>query len=282
MAYTAKTEKELRTEAGSLTKKLATELALIDSALAGTDLTLVDGKMWLGSAANLAAQQTMTGDVTITRSGETTCRPKVPLVLSDIVHAGALTGLVQLGLTASMIAINTANQMGIAVFLSTSATSGTTYGEYIRLNAAGAGVEAIAGRHKVLLTAAGIGNAHGHHATLELDTSAGAVTGLGTGLRGNLVVADRAVAAGTYYGMMAEIYALGNSAALPAASNACLGINLQPGTAMDLVGNAISFSGTDGTGKMIYTNADSDAAAGSIRILVNGAAKYLRFYAAEA
>lgn len=186
------------------------------------------------------------------------------------------------GTSSDEVDINTADDKGISLYFKTTATSGTTYGYYLRIEGAGAGAEVIGGRRKTLLTLASVGNAHGGHDTLELDTSAGNVTGLGTGFRGNVVVADRAVSAGTYYGVLAEIYALGNSAALPAASNACLGINLQAGTAMDLVGNAISFGGTDGSGKMIYTNADSDAAAGSIRILINGAVKYLRFYAAQA
>lgn len=175
------------------------------------------------------------------------------------------------------IALNTAGEKGITLWFSSTATSDTTYGLYIGLLGNGAGSEQIAMRSKCLLATNSIGNAHGHHATLELDTLYGNVTGLGTGLRGNLVVGNRAIAAGTYYGMLAEIYANGNTAELPAGSNACLGISLQPGTAMDLVGNAISFSGTDGSGKMIYTHAPSTLA-GGIRILVNGVVKYLPFY----
>lgn len=178
------------------------------------------------------------------------------------------------------VPINTADDKGINVWFSSTATSGTTYGFYCGLLGNGAGSEQIAARAKCLLATNSIGNAHGLHATLELDTTYGNVTGLGTGLRGNLVVANRAIAAGTYYGILAEIYALGNTAAVPAASNACLGINLQPGTAMDLVGNAISFSGTDGSGKMIYTHAPSTLE-GSVRILVNGVAKYLPYYTTQ-
>jgi hypothetical protein len=183
--------------------------------------------------------------------------------------------VIKIGTSSTPFALDTAGQTGIKSFYSTTATSDTTHGEYCRLDVSGAGVEGIAGRSKTLLKVASVGNAHGRHDTLELDTSAGNVTGLGTGHRGNLVVADRAVAAGTYYGAMAEIYPLGNSAALPATSNACLGINSQTGTAMDLVANAISFSGADGTGKMIDTSSVTPTYAGSIRILVNGAIRYL-------
>lgn len=185
-----------------------------------------------------------------------------------------------MGNATTPLALDVADQCGVKMLASTAATSGTNYINYAKLDATGVGVEAIATRGKTLVKAAGVGNAHGAHDTLELDTSAGAVTGLGTGHRGNVVVPNRAITTGTYYGAMAEIFALGNTAALPAGSNACLGINLQAGTAMDLVGNAISFSGTDGDGKMIYTAAPQTLE-GSIRILVNGHIKYLPYYTTQ-
>jgi hypothetical protein len=173
----------------------------------------------------------------------------------------------------------TADTIGIANYWTSAATSGTTYGWKNTLTGTGIGAEFIGGRDRCILTAAA-GNAHGYHGTLEVKNT-GYVSGMGTGIRGNIVFGtDTAVAAGTYYGMLAEIYAIGNTCALPATSNACLGINLQAGTAMDLVGNAISFSGTDGSGKMIYTHAPTTLA-GSIRILVNGVVKYLPYYTTQ-
>ncbi len=186
------------------------------------------------------------------------------------------------GTSAAPHAINTADQEAWLRYYSTTATSGTTYGDYVRLDVNGAGTnEGIAGRSKTLLTVAGIANAHGRHDTLETDTAAGAITGLGTGHRANLVIANRAHATGTWYGAMAEIYPLGNTAALPANSNAALGCNIQPGTAMDLVGNFISFSGTNGTTKPTYLHNPGNTFSGSIRILVNGAVKYLYFADSE-
>jgi len=287
MTYNAKTAVQLRNSAGTITDKIAAEFKNIDTAIdalgAGTG-ALADGKVWIGSAAGAAAQKTPSGDITITREGVATVAPIKPLDLSGVVTADETTGTaIQVATSAAPLALDAAGQTGIKAFFSTVATSDTTYGNYTRLDVAGAGVEGISGRNKTLLTAASVGNAHGAHDTLELDTSAGNVTGLGTGHRGNVVVANRAIAAGTYFGAMAEIYALGNSSALPTSSNACLGINLQAGTAMDLVGNAISFSGTDGTGKMIYTATDSaPTMTGSIRIIVNGAKRYLHFSSAEA
>jgi hypothetical protein len=185
-----------------------------------------------------------------------------------------------IGTTTSPTALTAADEIPQKRYYSTAMTSGTNYVDYVRLDVSVAGVEGIATRAKTLLTAASVGNAHGSHATLELDTSAGNVTGLGTGLRGNVVVADRAVAAGTYYGMLAEIYPLGNTAALPTGSNACLGINAQAGTAMDAIVNAISFSGTDSSSTMIYSKSATLTATGYIRVLVNGAKRYIPFCSA--
>ena len=182
---------------------------------------------------------------------------------------------IKIGTTAVPIAINTAGQRGINAFFSTTATSDTTYGMYLRLDSTGAGVEAIAGRFKTLLTTGTAADAYGLHATLETDTSNGKLGGQGAGVRANLVLANRAITgAGRYYGLFAEIYALGDTAALTTES-AVVGINLQPGTAIDLVGNAISFMGTDGSGKMIYTHNPGNTFTGSVRVLVNGAVRYL-------
>ena len=184
--------------------------------------------------------------------------------------------------SAAPFAINTANAIGIETYWSTSATSGTSYGYYNKLTASGIGVEAIAGRDRTVLSAAAA-NAHGGHHSLEV-TSTGYVTGLGTGVRGNIVFAtDTVVPNGTYYGVFAEIYPIGNTGALPAASNACLGINAQTGTANDLVANAIAFNGADGSGKMLYTHSITVGATAitSIRVRVNGVVGYMYVYSAQ-
>jgi hypothetical protein len=203
------------------------------------------------------------------------------------VYLAAATGSgswMRIGLTstsAAPLAINTANDIGLATYWSTSATSGTTYGRYNKLTASGIGVEAIGGRDRVILTAAA-GNAHGVHHTLEV-TSTGYVTGLGTAVRGNIVFGtDTVVPAGTYYAVMGEIYAAGNVSSMPT-SNACLCCSVPAGTEIDKVANAIAFSGTDSATSMIYSATDATPDwTGSIRILVNGAIRYLHFTSAAA
>ena len=183
------------------------------------------------------------------------------------------------GTAASPVTINTADQMGSKEYFSSTATSGTNYGRYCRLEGKGAGQEAIAGRDKTLLTVASVGNAHGNHSTLELDTSAGNVTGLGTGVRGNVVIADRVVAAGTYYGVLAELYGLGSTAALPAGSNACLACSVT-GAGMEDISNVFAFSCVSGTGHALYDKGSTITGniTGWVRVLVNGAVRYMPFY----
>jgi hypothetical protein len=203
------------------------------------------------------------------------------LALSGDGTTGTIGTAIQIGTTAVPIALNTAGQTGIKAFFSSTATSDTTYGMYLRLDSYGAGVEAIAGRFKTLLITGAAGNAYGLHATLETDTSAGSATGQSAGIRGNLVLANRAITgAGRYYGIFAEIYPLGSSAALTTES-AVLGINLQSGTGVDTKVAAISFMGADATTKMIYTHNPGATFSGSIKILVNGAQRWLYFASSE-
>jgi hypothetical protein len=186
------------------------------------------------------------------------------------------------GTSSSAVAINTADDVGEANYFSSSATSGTTYGKYTKLSGTGAGAEFIGTRSKTVLSAAA-GNAHGSHDTLEV-TSTGYVTGLGTAIRGNIVFgSDTVVPQGTYYAVMGEIYAAGDTSSIPTASNACLCCSVPAGTGIDAVANAIAFSGTDGATAMIYSATDASPDwTGSIRILVNGAKRYLHFTSAAA
>jgi hypothetical protein len=176
----------------------------------------------------------------------------------------------------------TADAIGLGTWWTSAATSGTTYGRKNTLTGTGAGAEYIAGRDRVVLGAIAA-NAYGTHSSVEV-TSTLRVSGLACGLRGNIVFAtDTAVTVGNYYGVLAELYPAGNTSALPAGSNACLCCSVTSGTALDLVANAIAFAGADGTGKMIYTATwSSPTFTGSIRILVNGAIRYIPFTSAQA
>jgi hypothetical protein len=168
----------------------------------------------------------------------------------------------------------------------TTATSGYNYGLYFGVEGAGTGSYPLAIRGRSYISGA-CGNAHGGHFTLEDDAGSGKVTGLGTGCRMNWVLGTAAQeAGGTYYGAMAEIYANGASSSPAAVTRyAVLGIGANgDATGAATIKNAIDFhsTGADASGNMIYTHAHAEGnAAGSIRVLINGVAKYLKFWDAE-
>ena len=203
--------------------------------------------------------------------------PKVAIVGDGL--TGTTGTAIKIGVDATPIAINTAGQRGINAYFSSTATSDTTYGMYLRLDATGAGVEAIAGRFKTTITTGTAANLYGMHATLETGAS-GKASGQSAGLRANLVLYDRAITgAGRYYGLFAEIYPAGNVTALTT-ENAIIGLNAQPGTEMDKVVNAFAFYGTDSSTSMIYAKSATITGTGYIRITVNGAIRYLPYCSA--
>ena len=75
MTYTAKSAEELREEGGTLLKKIASELSLIDAAIdalgTGTG-ALTDSQIFVGNGSNVATDIAMSGDVTIANTGATT------------------------------------------------------------------------------------------------------------------------------------------------------------------------------------------------------------------
>jgi hypothetical protein len=70
MAYTAKTVKQLRSESGSLLKKVADELSNIETQIDTID-ALAEAKILVGNAAGAATDVDMSGDVTIIADGTT-------------------------------------------------------------------------------------------------------------------------------------------------------------------------------------------------------------------
>jgi hypothetical protein len=180
------------------------------------------------------------------------------------------------GLTGTPSVLAAVDQKGMPEYFSTAMTSGTNYGDYVRLDVTGTGVEGIAGRFKTTITTGTAANLYGLHATVETGAT-GKASGQTAGIRANLVLYDRAITgAGRYYGLLAEIYPNGNVSALTT-ENAIIGLNAQPGTEMDKVVNAFAIYGTDSSTSMIYTKGATCTFTGYIRITVNGAIRYIPF-----
>jgi hypothetical protein len=174
-----------------------------------------------------------------------------------------------------------AGERGVNAFYTTTATSDTSYGMYLRLDSYGAGVEAIAGRFKTLLTTGAAQQAHGIHGTLEYGATGNTVD-VGSGIKGNFVVNGRIITGGECYGMISEIY-YNTSGSTASVRHALLCLSAAGDTTgMATCKNAIAFVGSTGTGNMIYVTPDTDAASAcSVRVLVNGVAYYMHLYAAE-
>jgi len=206
--------------------------------------------------------------------------PKVAIVGDGL--TGTTGTAIKIGVSATPIAINTAGQRGINAFFSSTATSDTTYGMYLRLDSYGAGVEAIGGRIKTLLTTGAAQQAHGIHGTLEYGAT-GSVVDVGSGIKGNFVVNGRIITGGEVYGMIAELYynASGSTASVRHAP-LCISVAGDT-TGMATCKNAIAFVGSTGSGNMICEATDSSPDwTGSIKILVNGNARYIHYTSAEA
>lgn len=214
------------------------------------------------------------------------------IIMSNLVKPNAAGGaaqdralLIGAGTSASPATWSAVDKAAIEFRIKGTGVTGTTYGLYMGMEGATA-AEHIPVRGRVYLTGT-TGNAHGGHFTLEDDATVGKITGLGTGLRANWVIGNAAQeAGGTYYGAMAEIYCNGSAAdPSPVTRYACLAVGVGgDATAAAKCKNAIAFysSGADATTNMIYTHSHAMGdAAGSIRVLVNGVAKYLKYWDAE-
>jgi hypothetical protein len=216
------------------------------------------------------------------------------VTLDGLLHLNAAAGaaaanalLAGRGTSADPATTSEADKSFLEFRTESEATTGDSRGGYFRHALAGAGGsgESLRGNTNLYAAAA---NAHGVHGSVAHQTG-GSITGQSAGLRGGWILPDAAVAAGgTYYGTLAEIYVSGDSSDPSAVTqHAVLGVIVGgPGdaTAQNKVLNMMAFAhgGTDGTGNAIYSHSHTPGdAAGSIRVLINGAVKYIKFWDAE-
>jgi hypothetical protein len=159
----------------------------------------------------------------------------------------------------------------------------------VRHELKGAGVSGESLRGNTNLGAAvAVNTAHGVHGSIAHQAGS-TITGLGVGVRAGWILPDAAVGAGgTYYGGMTEIYVSGDSSDPAAVTKyAVHEFSIGGGgnaAAQAKVKNMLSFTSgaADGSGNVIYSHDHAPGNAdGSIRVLVNGTVKYLKFWGAE-
>ncbi len=131
-----------------------------------------------------------------------------------------------------------------------------------------------------------IGTARGGQASIEV-SSTGYVSGFAAGWDALLEVADSAVPSGTYCGGQSQIWMTGSSSDLSATTYSLHRFSVAGGdaTAESGVKNAFSFAvpncAGSGAGNMISLGTSMGTVTGTIRILINGAVRYIPFYSAE-
>lgn len=251
-----------------------------------TTLTSTTGNITTVNATTVNATGTVKATTLTANTG--------PLDFSSVIKPNAAAGadaagalLLGVGTSASPATTAVADKMFIELRTQSTATSGDSRGVYVRHELKGAGGSGESLRGNTNVTAA-VTNAHGAHDSVSFQTG-GSITGQCAGHRAGLIIPDRAMAAnGTYYGGMAEIVIEGNSSDIsPVTKHAVLEVSVWgagSAAAQDKVLYMMSFDhgGTDATGKTIYSHDhDPGNAAGSIRVMVNGVARFLKFWAAE-
>ena len=129
---------------------------------------------------------------------------------------GTAGSILKAGTSSAKISTATANTNFIQIYAENTAATGDNRGIYNRLyftaDLGTGGGESL--RSYTDLTGATVGTAHGAHISLGMgeETTGGAVTGLGVGVRATLGLPDIAMAAGgTYAAMMPEIYSFGDA-----------------------------------------------------------------------
>jgi len=205
---------------------------------------------------------------------------KIGLTRLGSAAASASGLLMGVGTSAAPAATSTADAKFVEIRAKNTATSGDNRLAYFRFDIGGAGGGGECLRAFTDLTAAA-GTAHGAHLSLQADLT-GYVTGLGVGVRGQLLVGNAAIpAGGTYYGMQAEIYAEGSSSDISAVTkHAVLAIQANgDATGKATVVNAMAIDGTaaaDAT-KMIssVSLAELPGSTVGIAVLVNGTRYYI-------
>ena len=189
------------------------------------------------------------------------------------------------GSAAAPITTTIASNKFMGFYVSDSATSGTAVGYYMRLYPTGAGGGGCAGRFYCDLAGVAGNGGSGIQATCGLgeSTSAGSVTGLGTGVYANVFFPNATVTGGTYAAVNAELYSGGASTVISATSSSFIRFSNQGGatTAIDSTAYLFSLVGfTSGASSTYYDkgSAITGTIVGTLKILTPAGVRYIPTY----
>jgi hypothetical protein len=190
-----------------------------------------------------------------------------------------------IGDTTSPITSAIANAKFMGFYISNSATSGISVGHYMRLYVTGTGGGGCAGRFYCDLTGTSASGGSGIQATCGLgeSTTAGHVSGLGTGVYANVFFPNAAVSGGTYAAINCELYSGGSSTDVSATRSSFIRFNVG-GTADKVDASVYLFdlSGfTSASGSVYYYKGSAITPTnlyGVVRVITPNGAAYIPLY----
>jgi len=199
--------------------------------------------------------------------------------------ASSASGLLMgIGTSADPATTSVAAANFVEIRCQTTATSGGSRGVYVRYDIAADGTstgEAIRG---LLMVSKAVGSFTGVSGGVEFDNTSGAISGSATGGSFTMLINAAGQSTGGLYGASVIMHMGGTGG--PPTMHAPLEIRVAgDATGAAKVLNAISFSAADcadaGGGEMISPGTSMGTATGTIRVLVNGAARFIPYYSHE-
>ena len=190
------------------------------------------------------------------------------------------------GSATTPIAISIASNKFMGFYISDSATSGTAVGHYMRLYVKGTGGGGCAGRFYCDLAGVAGNGGSGIQATCGLgeSTSAGSVSGLGTGVYANVYFPNATVSGGTYAAVNAELYSGGGSTVITATRSSYIRFSNAGGatTAIDTTSYLFDLVGFTSGASSIYYEKGSAATGtlqGALKVGTPAGDRFIPLYA---
>lgn len=201
-------------------------------------------------------------------------------------NSGAL--LLGAGTATSQALTATADKKFVSIYTKSTATSGDSRCVYLRHYIAGAGGSGDCLRAYATIEVASAAGASGAHISLDFGATTYSITGLGVACRTTLHVPNGIIpGGGTYAALQAEIYMDGTSADPRTATEFSLFRMCIAGgnaTSRAKVLNLMALSGIpadSGGGQMYSPGTSMGTVTGTLRILIDGAIRYLPVYSHE-
>lgn len=217
------------------------------------------------------------------------------IALDSLVELGSSAGdspanalLMGVGTSGDPATTAVAGKDMVEIRAQSTATSGDFRNIYLRTDFAGAGGAGESIRANTVINADVAGTVNGIHASAEVKTGGGNVSGQAHGVRGGFIVPnDGSINKGTVAGICSEIYLSGTSSVLGAAQHSIhrfVVAGADAATRAAQVKNLYSVEGVaSGSGDLYYANtAATGNHTASLRILTDDGVKYLYLWDAEA